>query len=125
MPEGERTNLSQIFRACDALTNVFREFWPDTAVHILHRHPCRLLAGARYPRRALHGEGGCLGKGGSGVGYRRRGKPRRREPGARRVAPIVIGVLSIQAGAEDVGLDLAAHIVKRIDKAVDEEPATI
>ncbi|MFZ0733924.1 MAG: hypothetical protein WAM79_16500 [Candidatus Sulfotelmatobacter sp.] len=23
----------------DALTNVFREFWPDIAVHILHRHP--------------------------------------------------------------------------------------
>ena len=23
----------------DALTNVFREFWPDIAVHLLHRHP--------------------------------------------------------------------------------------
>ena len=23
----------------DALTNTFREFWPDIAVHILHRHP--------------------------------------------------------------------------------------
>jgi hypothetical protein len=23
----------------DALTNVFREFWPDIATHILHRHP--------------------------------------------------------------------------------------
>jgi hypothetical protein len=23
----------------DALTNVFREFWPDIAVHVLHRHP--------------------------------------------------------------------------------------
>ena len=22
----------------DALTNVFREFWPDIAVHVLHRH---------------------------------------------------------------------------------------
>ena len=23
----------------DMLTNVFREFWPDIAVHVLHRHP--------------------------------------------------------------------------------------
>lgn len=23
----------------DALTNVFREFWPDISVHVLHRHP--------------------------------------------------------------------------------------
>ena len=23
----------------DVLTNVFREFWPDIAVHVLHRHP--------------------------------------------------------------------------------------
>ena len=23
----------------DALTNTFREFWPDIAVHLLHRHP--------------------------------------------------------------------------------------
>jgi hypothetical protein len=23
----------------DALTNVFREFWPDIAVHVFHRHP--------------------------------------------------------------------------------------
>jgi len=23
----------------DSLTNVFREFWPDIAVHVLHRHP--------------------------------------------------------------------------------------
>jgi len=23
----------------DALTNAFREFWPDIATHILHRHP--------------------------------------------------------------------------------------
>ena len=23
----------------DALTNVFREFWPDIAIHVLHRHP--------------------------------------------------------------------------------------
>jgi hypothetical protein len=23
----------------DALTNVFREFWPDIAVHVLHRKP--------------------------------------------------------------------------------------
>lgn len=23
----------------DAFTNVFREFWPDIAVHVLHRHP--------------------------------------------------------------------------------------
>jgi hypothetical protein len=23
----------------DALTNMFREFWPDIAVHVLHRHP--------------------------------------------------------------------------------------
>lgn len=23
----------------DALTNVFREFWPDIATHVLHRHP--------------------------------------------------------------------------------------
>ncbi|MGA8072605.1 MAG: hypothetical protein WB995_03965 [Candidatus Acidiferrales bacterium] len=23
----------------DALTNVFREFWPDIAAHVLHRHP--------------------------------------------------------------------------------------
>lgn len=23
----------------DALTNVFREYWPDIAVHVLHRHP--------------------------------------------------------------------------------------
>jgi hypothetical protein len=23
----------------DALTNVFREFWPDIAVHVLHRQP--------------------------------------------------------------------------------------
>jgi len=23
----------------DALTNVFREFWPDIALHVLHRHP--------------------------------------------------------------------------------------
>jgi len=23
----------------DALTNAFREFWPDIAVHVLHRHP--------------------------------------------------------------------------------------
>jgi len=25
--------------ARDALTNVFREFWPDIATHVLHRHP--------------------------------------------------------------------------------------
>ena len=25
--------------ARDALTNVFREFWPDIAAHVLHRHP--------------------------------------------------------------------------------------
>jgi len=25
--------------ARDALTNLFREFWPDIAVHVLHRHP--------------------------------------------------------------------------------------
>ena len=23
----------------DAATNTFREFWPDIAVHVLHRHP--------------------------------------------------------------------------------------
>jgi len=23
----------------DALTNIFREFWPDIAVHVLHRKP--------------------------------------------------------------------------------------
>jgi hypothetical protein len=23
----------------DALTNTFREFWPDIATHVLHRHP--------------------------------------------------------------------------------------
>jgi len=23
----------------DALTNMFREFWPDIATHVLHRHP--------------------------------------------------------------------------------------
>lgn len=23
----------------DAITNIFREFWPDIAVHVLHRHP--------------------------------------------------------------------------------------
>ena len=23
----------------DAVSNVFREFWPDIAVHVLHRHP--------------------------------------------------------------------------------------
>ena len=23
----------------DALTNIFREFWPDIAVHVLPRHP--------------------------------------------------------------------------------------
>ena len=23
----------------DALTNIFREFYPDIAVHVLHRHP--------------------------------------------------------------------------------------
>ena len=23
----------------DALTNIFREFWPDIALHVLHRHP--------------------------------------------------------------------------------------
>ena len=23
----------------DAGTNAFREFWPDIAVHVLHRHP--------------------------------------------------------------------------------------
>ena len=23
----------------DALTNIFREFWPDIAVHVLHRRP--------------------------------------------------------------------------------------
>ena len=23
----------------DALTNIFREFWPDIAAHVLHRHP--------------------------------------------------------------------------------------
>lgn len=23
----------------DALTNAFREFWPDIATHVLHRHP--------------------------------------------------------------------------------------
>ena len=23
----------------DAATNAFREFWPDIAVHVLHRHP--------------------------------------------------------------------------------------
>ena len=23
----------------DAFTNTFREFWPDIAVHVLHRHP--------------------------------------------------------------------------------------
>lgn len=23
----------------DMLTNAFRQFWPDIAVHVLHRHP--------------------------------------------------------------------------------------
>lgn len=43
-PPGERTlgDLAVKFGYAvgrDALMNVFREFWPDIAVHVLHRHP--------------------------------------------------------------------------------------
>lgn len=43
-PPGERTlgDLAMKFGYAvgrDALTNVFREFWPDIATHVLHRHP--------------------------------------------------------------------------------------
>jgi len=43
-PSGDHTlgALSQKYAYAlgrDALTNVFREFWPDIAVHVLHRHP--------------------------------------------------------------------------------------
>ena len=43
-PSGSRTasSLSQKYAYAigrDALTNVFREFWPDIATHVLHRHP--------------------------------------------------------------------------------------
>jgi hypothetical protein len=43
-PSGTRTAsaLSQKYAYAlgrDALTNVFREFWPDIATHVLHRHP--------------------------------------------------------------------------------------
>jgi hypothetical protein len=43
-PKGDRTvgALSVKFGYAigrDALTNVFREFWPDIATHVLHRHP--------------------------------------------------------------------------------------
>ncbi len=43
-PSGSRTigALSQKYAYAlgrDALTNAFREFWPDIAVHVLHRHP--------------------------------------------------------------------------------------
>jgi hypothetical protein len=43
-PSGSRTAsaLSQKYAYAigrDALTNVFREFWPDIANHVLHRHP--------------------------------------------------------------------------------------
>ena len=38
----------------DALTNVFREFWPDIATHVLHRHPwLSRMAGVRS-RNAAH-----------------------------------------------------------------------
>jgi len=30
----------------DALTNVFREFWPDIASHVLHRHSSNNSGGA-------------------------------------------------------------------------------
>ncbi|MDE3062535.1 MAG: hypothetical protein KGJ51_05700 [Acidobacteriota bacterium] len=43
-PEGDDStaDLSEKFAYSigrDALTNVFREFWPDIARHVLHRHP--------------------------------------------------------------------------------------
>lgn len=43
-PPGERTlgDLAMKYAYAvgrDALTNVFREFWPDIATHVLHRHP--------------------------------------------------------------------------------------
>lgn len=43
-PPGERTigDLASKFAFAvgrDALANVFREFWPDIATHVLHRHP--------------------------------------------------------------------------------------
>jgi len=43
-PSGSRTGgaLAEKYAYAilrDALTNAFREFWPDIAVHVLHRHP--------------------------------------------------------------------------------------
>lgn len=43
-PPGDRTASALASKYAfalgrDALTNVFREFWPDIAKHVLHRHP--------------------------------------------------------------------------------------
>lgn len=43
-PSGSRTGSALATKYAyaigrDALTNVFREFWPDIATHVLHRHP--------------------------------------------------------------------------------------
>ncbi len=43
-PSGDRTGGALAVKfgyaiGRDALTNVFREFWPDISTHLLHRHP--------------------------------------------------------------------------------------
>src|SRR5271157_924801 len=77
-----------------------------------------LLTGARYPARALRSDNGWICRA-SDVRYCRRGKPRRGKARPRRVAAIKVGVLNVQAGAENVGLDLPAHVIKDINASVD------
>jgi hypothetical protein len=39
-PGGQVTGPARGYEVMrDALTNTFREFWPDIAKHVLHRHP--------------------------------------------------------------------------------------
>ena len=82
-----------------------------------------LLAGSRHPTGALGSDNGWICRA-RNVRYRGRGEPRRGKPRPRRVAAIKVGVFNVQARAEDVGLNLSAHVIKDINAPINEEPAT-
>ncbi len=73
-----------------------------------------LLAGSRYPTGALRTDNHWIRRA-RDVRYRGRGKPRGGKPPPRRVAAIKVGILDVQARPEDVGLDLAANVIKDIN----------
>ena len=96
---------------------VFRRFHPPLDI----QSNANLLADARCPISPLNSEYWRI-RDGAGVGYSRRGKPRGRKPCPRHVAAIIVSVLSIQAGAEDVGLDLPAYVIESVNTSIDEKP---